>query len=145
MVEDLETLKRGGRIPASAAVAGAKLDVKPLLTLDENGGLRVAGIARGRKKGIKQLATYFEKNGDSSLPGQCVIVGDADCKKENDRLRDTLCKQNESLITVQSNVGPVIGSHVGPGMLAVCFWGDDRRDHMSISDRIAKKVKAGKE
>ena len=145
MVEDLETLKRGGRIPATAAVAGTKLDVKPLLTLDADGGLRVAGIARGRKKGIKQLAAYFEKNGTGHLSGQCVIIGDADCKKDNDKLRDLLTKQNESLITVQTNIGPVIGSHVGPGMLAICFWGADRRQNMSISDRIAKKVKSGKE
>ena len=145
MVEDLETLKRGGRIPSSAAVAGAKLDVKPLLTLDADGGLKVSGIARGRKKGMRQLAAYFEKNGINNLRGQCVIIGDADCKKENDKLRDMLVKQNESLITVQANIGPVIGSHVGPGMLAVCFWGDDRRQNMSISDRIAKKVKAGGE
>lgn len=145
MVEDLETLKRGGRIPSSAAVAGAKLDVKPLLTLDADGGLKIAGIARGRKKGMRQLEAYFEKNGTSHLSGQCVIIGDADCKKENDKLREMLVKQNESLITVQSNIGPVIGSHVGPGMLAICFWGDDRRQNMTISDRIAKKVKAGKE
>lgn len=145
MVEDLETLKKGGRIPSSAAVAGAKLDVKPLLTLDADGGLKIAGIARGRKKGMRQLAAYFEKRGTSNLSGQCVVIGDADCKKENDKLRDLLVKQNESLITVQSNIGPVIGSHVGPGMLAVCFWGDDRRQNMTISDRIAKKVKAGKE
>ena len=142
MVEDLETLKRGGRIPKSAAVAGAKLDVKPLLTLDADGALKIAGIARGRKKGIRQLASYFEKNTRVSA-GQCVIVGDADCKKDNDKLRDQLVKQNESLITIQSNIGPVIGSHVGSGMLALCFWGDDRRQNMSISDRIAKKVKSG--
>ncbi len=142
MVEDLETLKRGGRIPSTAAVAGAKLDVKPLLTLDADGGLKVAGIARGRKKGIRQLANYFEKHSNVGA-GQCVIVGDADSKKDNDKLRDMLIKQNEALITIQSNVGPVIGSHVGPGMLACCFWGQDRRQNMSISDRIAKKVKSG--
>ena len=42
---------------------------------------------------------------------------------------------------LQSSVGPVIGSHVGPDMLAVVFWGHDRRNEISVADRIARKVK----
>ena len=53
MVEDLESLRRGGRIPGSVAYAGSKLDVKPLLTIATDGKLSLSGVARGRKKGIK--------------------------------------------------------------------------------------------
>lgn len=141
MVEDLESLKRGGRIPSSVAVAGSALDVKPLLTLNLEGGLKIAGIARGRKKGIRQLAKYFEDNAANHAQGGFVVVGDADCKKDGDKLCDFLTKVDESLIITRANIGPVIGSHVGPGMLAVTFWSDDRREKMSISDKISRKVK----
>ena len=59
MVDDLEALRRGGRIPASVALAGSKLDVKPLLNIALDGKLSLTGVARGRKKGIKQLAEYY--------------------------------------------------------------------------------------
>lgn len=141
MVEDLETLKRGGRIPSSVAVAGAALDVKPLLTINIEGALKVAGIARGRKKGIRQLANYFEKNAANNASGGFAIVGDSDCPKDADRLCDLIRKIDESVILTRANIGPVIGSHVGPGMLAVVFWSEDRRGRMSISDKISSKVK----
>ena len=48
---------------------------------------------------------------------------------------------DESAIILESRIGPVIGSHVGPGMLAVAFWGKDSRSTMSVADRIAHKVK----
>ena len=44
---------------------------------------------------------------------------------------------------LESSIGPVIGSHVGPDMLAIVFWGDDRREDLTVADRIARKVKKG--
>ena len=58
MVDDLDALHRGGRIPASVAFAGSKLDLKPLLNFDTNGKLSLAGASHGRKKGLKQLASF---------------------------------------------------------------------------------------
>lgn len=141
MVEDLETLRRGGRIPASVAVAGAALDVKPLLTIDADGKLKLVGVARGRKKGIKQLAEYYRKNVDGDGHGSYVLIGDSDCEKDAARLRDIVQKEDEGLLVISSSIGPVIGSHVGPGMLAIAFWGGDKRENMSVADRIAKRVR----
>ena len=42
---------------------------------------------------------------------------------------------------METKIGPVIGSHVGPGMIAISFWGEDRRNDLSVADRIARKVK----
>lgn len=75
MVDDLEALRRGGRIPASVAVAGAALDVKPLLVIAEDGTLSLVGVARGRKKGIRQLAEYYKKNVDDARSGPCRHCG----------------------------------------------------------------------
>lgn len=144
MVDDLEALRRGGRIPGSVAYAGAKLDVKPMLGVDSQGKLSLTGVARGRKKGIRQLAEYAEKRMDDTAPVRCVVIGNADCPKDAAKLKDMLQKADERLLFLESNIGPVIGSHVGPGMLAVVFWGGDKREELSVADRIAKRVR-GKE
>ena len=141
MVEDLESLRRGGRIPASVAFAGSKLDVKPMLVIGQDGKLSLAGVARGRKKGLKQLADYYQKRVADKGPGQCVVIANADCPKDADRLKEALSKIDDSILFLETSVGPVIGSHVGPGMIAMVFWGGDKREELSVADRIARKVR----
>ena len=141
MVDDLDALHRGGRIPASVAAAGSALNVKPLLTFDTSGHLALAGAARGRKKGLKQMADFFAKEHDTQGGSPVVLIGNADCPKDADRLKEALSKIDENILFLESSIGPVIGSHVGPGMLAVVFWGKDRREELSVADRIARKVK----
>ena len=141
MVDDLECLRRGGRIPDSVAYAGAKLDVKPMLSIGIDGKLTLKGVARGRKKGIKQMAEYYIERRDLDNPSQRVVTADADCPKDLDRLHDLITKQDENVLFMDSVIGPVIGSHVGPDMLAIVFWGKDRREDLSVADRLARKVK----
>ena len=141
MVDDLESLRRGGRIPSTVAYAGAKLDVKPLLNISIEGKLALTGVARGRKKGIRQLAEYCSKRMTEQMPGRCGVIGNADCPKDAARLKELLAKEDDNLLFLESSIGPVIGSHVGPGMLAVVFWGGDRREELSVADRIARKIK----
>lgn len=144
MVDDLDALRRGGRIPASVAYAGSKLDVKPLLGITADGKLAVTGVARGRKKGIKALYEYYLKRRSSDAPGQNVVIGNADCPKDAERLMNLLSKEDDSLMFLETNIGPVIGSHVGPGMIAIVFWGQDARNDISMADRIANKVRGRK-
>ena len=141
MVDNLEALSRGGRIPASIAYAGAKLDVKPMLNISTDGKLAITGVARGRKKGIKQIAEYYSKRVAEDDQENYVVVANADCPKDADRLKEALYKVNERVLFLESSIGPVIGSHVGPDMLACVFWGHDRRQDLSVADRIARKVK----
>lgn len=143
MVDDLDALHRGGRIPASVAAAGSALNVKPLLTFDTSGHLALTGAARGRKKGLKQMADFFAKEHDTQGGSPVVLIGNADCPKDAEALRDLLAKQDESITVVQHNIGATIGSHVGPGMVSISFWGGDRRENMSVADRIAAKIKRG--
>lgn len=141
MVDNLESLSRGGRIPSSVAFAGAKLDVKPLLTIDDEGKLALSGVSRGRKKGIKALVDYYGKNKAEDTTAHNVIIGHSDCPKDAHRLAELIQKADPSAIILESKIGPVIGSHVGPGMLAIVFWGGDSRNSLSVADRIAHKVK----
>lgn len=144
MVDDLDALRRGGRIPASVAVAGAALDVKPLLNIGVDGKLALVGVARGRKKGIKQLVECYKKSVDPAGPGRAAVIGHADCPKDAARLKDLLLKEDPNLLVLECSIGPVIGSHVGPEMLAAVFWGQDKRDNLSVAERIARKVKGEK-
>ena len=141
MVDDLDALRRGGRIPASVAFAGSKLDVKPMLDITLDGRLSLTGVARGRKKGIKQLAEYYRKHAVDPGSGGKIVIGSADCPKDVERLKAELYKVDETVLFLETSIGPVIGSHVGADMIAIAFMGDDSREGLSVSDRIARKVR----
>lgn len=142
MVEDLSALRRGGRIPAGVAVVGAKLDVKPLLTFDLDGKLAMAGLARGRKKGLRRMAEFYEKTHNTDMFSAIAAIGNADCPHDAERLIDLIKHYDESTMFLQTNIGPTIGCHVGAGMVSCCFWGPDRREGASVSDKIAATVRS---
>ena len=139
MVDDLEALRRGGRIPTTVAVAGAKLDVKPLLTISLDGKLAIDGVVRGRKKGLRRLSEHFEKH---RIPGETreVLIGCSDCQKDAARLKSEIVRIDDTAMVLGTSIGPVIGSHVGPGMVAIAYMGRDARDGLSLSDRIARRI-----
>ena len=144
MVSDLESLHRGGRIPASVAIVGSKLDAKPLLGFGLDGSLALVGVARGRKKGMRALIDYFERNSGDERMGGTVLIGNADCPKDVARLSELFEKVDEDAMVIECSIGPVIGCHVGPDMIALVFWGKDRRETVSVVDRIANKVKGNR-
>lgn len=141
-LENFDALAKGGRIPPAAAQIGGKLDIKPELSYDLNGSLTLRGMCRGRKKALRALVAEFRENHsrDHSLP---VGVIDADAEKDAQWLVSALRKEPgcEDLTIIRSSISPVIGSHVGPGMVAIVFWGGDRREQLSLTDRIARKVR----
>ena len=121
-VDDLMHLKRGGRCSGVAAVAGTLLGLKPMLTVDKEGGLAVIGKIAGRKKAMRTLA---ERVIDELRDTECsVYIVDADCPEDGDRLRDLILEKRPEAKIVRQIVGPVIGSHCGPGTLGVIFVGD---------------------
>lgn len=142
MVDDFEALHRGGRVPKGVAAAGAKLDVKPLLSFDLKGALSLVGVSRGRKKGLKAMAEFFRRKSDSHEVGRHVLIAHADAAGDAKKLRDDLISTEDGVLFTDANIGPVIGSHVGPGMVAIAFWGPDRREDIGVADRIARRVKA---
>ena len=143
-LESLDQLAAGGRIPPAAAQLSSKLDIKPNLSYDLTGALTLTGISRGRKKALKSLVKDFKANynGDPSLP---IAIISADAEKDADWLEAAVRKEagGEHVNIIRSSVGPTIGSHVGPGMVAVIFWGGNRADKSSIADKIANRVRSG--
>lgn len=144
-LESFDALARGGRIPPAAASIGGKLDIKPVLSYDLNGSLTLRGICRGRKKALRSLLDDFKKNylceeGSELTP---IGIASADDDKSAQWLADQIRKDAAvgSVPIIFSSISPVIGAHVGPGMVALVYWGSDRREKLSVMDRLARKVK----
>ncbi len=118
IVDDLMHLKRGGRCSGLAAVAGTVLGLKPMICV-QDGELKVIGKVNGKKRVISTLANkVIEELKDEE---KHVYVVDADCPEEGDKLRDLILEQRPGAKIVRQTVGPVIGSHCGPGTLGVIF------------------------
>lgn len=124
VVDDLMHLKRGGRLSAGAAVAGTLLSIKPMLTVNEEGGLNVIEKVTGRKKAVRALADKVIKG----LTGTeySVYILDADCKEDGDKLAELIKAKRSDAKIVRQTIGPVIGTHCGPGTLGVIFIADER-------------------
>ncbi len=123
-LDNLESLKRGGRISDAAAVAGAMLDIKPILLLDREGKLSLKRSVRGRKKSLSALIDIMAER--IELPVGTVIVGHADAPEDAEKVRAMVEERFSPSEVLFLEIGPVIGAHVGPGMVAVSFWGDER-------------------
>jgi DegV family protein with EDD domain len=122
-LDTLEHLRRGGRISDMAAVAGAMLDIKPVLRIDETGALVISDKLRGRRKSIAALVDILARR----IDGGCrILVGHGDAPEDAARLAEMVRERAGAADVIVTEVGPVIGSHVGPGMLAVAFLGTER-------------------
>ena len=125
-VGTLDTLRRGGRVSATAAFMGGMLSIKPILHVDAEGKLIPREKVQGRKKSLKALA---EKINTLAVPhmGQTLFIGHGDCKEDAEY---TLACAKELGFEPKDvkifSIGPVIGAHSGPGTLAVFFLGEHR-------------------
>lgn len=124
-LENLESLRRGGRISDAAAAAGTMLDIKPLLTFDRDGGLVLKRSIRGRKKSLAALVDIVAERRDPAI-GETIAIGHADAPDEAERVREMIVERFAPSEVLMLEIGPVIGAHVGPGMVAVAFWGAER-------------------
>lgn len=118
-VDDLNHLKRGGRLSGVAAFAGTLLNLKPVLTVDEEGALKPVAKVKGRKL----VMNYFmEKLRAEHVDEEKIafVVG-ADCKEDVEELSERISKEYPKLKIVKQIVGPVIATHCGPGTLGLIF------------------------
>ena len=124
-VDDLVYLKRGGRISAAAAFVGGVLNIKPVLHMDNPGHLINMFKVRGRRASIKALA---DKYGELALnPGKdTVFISHGDCLEDAKLLEQMLKERFGASVQIITYVRPVIGSHSGPGTLALFFLGRER-------------------
>ena len=124
-VDDLVYLKRGGRVSAATALVGTMLNIKPVLHVDNEGHLVSMVKARGRKAAINTLVAKLQEHG-GNWDNSTVFICHADCMEDAQRLAETVKEKCGVKETFIGNLGAVIGSHAGPGTLALFFMGNEK-------------------
>lgn len=124
-VDDLHHLKRGGRVSATSAAIGTILDIKPVLNVDNDGHLIPITKVKGRKKSIKALFERFQ-NHVVNPEEQTIFISHGDCLDEALSLKAMIEKEYKVKGFMINHIGQAIGSHSGPGTIALFFIGENR-------------------
>lgn len=126
-VNDLNHLQRGGRVSKTTAVVGSLVNIKPILTVTSTGELKADGTVRGRKKSLKTLVTRMESALEPETYGKdrMVAVLHGDCIEEAQSVAD-MVKELGFTNVVINDVSPSIGTHAGPGVVGLVFYGKKR-------------------
>lgn len=124
-VDDLHHLHRGGRISKATAVLGSMVQIKPIIHVDNEGRLQVIGKERGRKKSLNKIVDMAAEQA-KGWENDLVLITHGDCIEEAEyvagRVREKLGVDHILI----NNIGTVIGSHTGPGVVAVFCMGEKR-------------------
>ena len=127
---DLTHYKRGGRISQTAFVVGSILGINPLMNMDDGGHLTPRFKINGKKRVMREIVKQMELHADKGLDydQKCFISNSAcleDAKTVASLVEQTFPKLNGKVLI--NSVGTVVGSHTGPGTVALFFWGDSRK------------------
>ena len=124
-IDDLEHLYRGGRISRTVAVLGGMVKIKPMLHVDDQGALNVIGKERGRRKALGKIVETASKQAQG-WENDIVMITHGDCREDADYVAG-LVRQKLGVDNILiNNIGTVIGSHTGPGVVAVFCMGEKR-------------------
>ena len=125
LIDDLNHLKRGGRISGATAAIGGLLNIKPTLFLDDEGKLIQGEKIKGKKKALRFLVNEVrEKAVDTE--NEILYICHGDCLEEAETLRDMILEEVKFKNVIINYVGNVVGAHAGPGVLAAVFLGCNR-------------------
>ena len=124
-VDDLGHLHRGGRVSKATAVVGSLMGIKPILHVDDLGHLTSVGKARGRKASIQALVDRMEQQ-MKGFDNPEVFISHGDCPEDAQTLADMVRTRFGIENIMIGYIGPVIGTHSGPGTLALYFFGSPR-------------------
>lgn len=132
MVKDLNQLKKGGRINPLAAALGTTLGIIPVISTDRDGALTVVTKVHGLKKALGYLTERLKNdafvNNDSDAEGITVFIAHGHCIEYAEQLKELIMATGLVKEAIILQVGTVIGSHVGSGMCAVTFVGENYKD-----------------
>lgn len=123
-VDDLEYLKRGGRVNPAVAFVGNMLGIKPILHVDNEGHLVKIDKARGRHASILALADIYGALAEHV--GEPFYISHGDCLDSAEKLAEIITEKYGAPCGLITDVGPVIGAHAGPGVIALFFVGKER-------------------
>ena len=128
---DLTFFVKGGRISKAAGVFGGLLNICPLMNVDNHGRLIPRVKVRGKKNVIEQIVQRMKEHADNGLDygGKCYMSHSAclaDARKVADLVEQAFRRLDGKVLI--NDIGTTIGSHTGPGTVALFFWGDERKD-----------------
>ncbi|MBY0759873.1 DegV family protein [Sellimonas caecigallum] len=128
-VDDLHHLQRGGRVSKTTALVGSMINIKPLLRITSSGELKSDGTVRGRKKALKTLVSNMESALDLEHYGKDRIVGivHGDCMEDALSVKMMIQEMGFEQIIV-NDVSPSIGTHAGPGVVGLIFYGKEVKE-----------------
>lgn len=125
-VNDLNHLKRGGRVSATTALVGSMLNIKPMIYVNNEGKLVNCAKVRGRKASIEQIVKMFDQKSEG-YDNETVFIAHGDCPEDAAALEKLLRQKHPEVKNVVTGyVGGVIGAHTGPGVLVLFFLGKNR-------------------
>ncbi len=124
-VDTFDHLKHGGRVSAASAAVGSVLNIKPLLHVDNDGTLKVMKKPRGRRKAVAEQIACMTEGWRPDI-GSLVLIGHGDDPEAAELLKEMVEQKFPQSEIHIGYIGPVIGAHTGPGMLALIYWGDNR-------------------
>ncbi|MEG0579297.1 MAG: DegV family protein, partial [Niameybacter sp.] len=124
-VDDLNFLKRGGRISAATAVIGGMLGIKPSIKFDNEGAVLPGAKLKGNKNALKYLVNQVLEKG-VDLASQTIYICHADCLANAELVKQMILEQTSVGDIVINPIGAVIGTHGGPGAIGVMFLGTER-------------------
>jgi len=127
VADDLHHLKRGGRLSGAAAMIGSLLNVKPVLTILSDGSLAPKTKARGQKAAFKYIVDEMAKQ-KVKVSEQTICIAHSDSEVAAKTLQDMIIAKFGNCNFVIGEIGPVIGTHTGPGTIACIFLGAKRSD-----------------
>ncbi len=126
-VDDLFHLHRGGRVSMVAAVVGTMISLKPVLHVNDEGKLIPLSKVRKRRNSLDALVDAMaEKQGSYAGKNDIVFISHGDCLKDAEYVRDRVRERFGVESFLINPIGPVIGTHSGPGTVALFFFGDRR-------------------
>lgn len=124
-VDDLKYLYRGGRISKATAGVGNLLQVKPMVHIKDDGALDIMALDRGRKNNMKHLLKNFKNNWTPEV-SDMVLIGYAYYKENAETLKEMVEENFPEARIFLAPIGALIGTHVGPGMFSLCYFGKER-------------------
>lgn len=124
-VDDLDFLKRGGRISGFSAALGGALSIKPILHVDDAGYLINIRKVRGRRASLKALVDKMKETAFKDIR-QTVFISHGDCQEDADVLAGMVKESFPDAEIYINTVGPVIGAHTGPNVVTLFYQGEKR-------------------
>ena len=124
-MDDLDYLKRGGRLSGTAATLGSILKLKPMVKVNNEGQLINYSKVQGRKKSINTLFKEFEEKAVNINSQKLIAISHSDCLSDAEYLANKI-KEKYNVEVLINYIGCVIGSHTGINTLALFFLGDER-------------------